>query len=130
MSGKVTNDPDNKTEAAEQYYTGITLHHNNTATTNTQCQPSTTIRRSIRRYISASDRPTWMERGAVERKGLLQPAKGVGGGTSRAQGWTEMRLLVPLPAWSWVEATLDGTNIVSSFFSVLLRILKDISLIY
>lgn len=54
----------------------ITLHHNNTATNNTQCQPSTTIRRSIRRYISASDRPTWMERGAVERKGLQQPAKG------------------------------------------------------
>jgi len=80
MSGQVTNDAEHKTKAAEQYYTGITLHHNNTATNNTQCQLSTTIRRSIRRYISASDRPTWMERGAVERKGLQEPAKGAVGG--------------------------------------------------
>ena len=60
MSGQVTNDAEHKTKAAEQYYTGITLHHSNTVTNTTQCQPSTTIRRSIRRYISASDRPTWM----------------------------------------------------------------------
>jgi len=58
MPGQVTNDTEHKTKSAEQYYTGITLHHNNTATNNTHCQPSTTIRRSIRRYISASDRPT------------------------------------------------------------------------
>jgi len=80
MSGQVTKDAEHKTKSAKQYYTGITLHHNNTATNNTHCQPSNTIRRSIRRYISASDRPTWMERGGAERKGLQQPAKGPEGG--------------------------------------------------
>lgn len=65
----------------------------------------------------------WSGRGSYnERRG--------GWGVSRAQGWTEMRLLVPLLAWSWVEATVDRTNTFFSFFSVLLRSLKDISFIY
>lgn len=95
-------------------YTDLTT---NTETSNTQCQPSATIRRSIRRYISASDRPTGKERGGG-KIGRAPRRERDERGSSRAQGWTEMRLLALLLLAArlvLVEATLSGTNISFSF---------------
>jgi hypothetical protein len=130
MSGQGTNDAEHKAKTVEQYDTGITLQHNNTATNNTQCQPSNTIRRSTRRYISASDRPGWWEGGAVEWKGLLERTKGGMGGFAGA------RLNWNAPARAAACLVLGRGHsrrykyFFFSFFSVLLRSLKDIYLIY
>lgn len=62
-----------QSEVLNNNYTGLTT---NTETPNTEKQPSDTIRRSIRRYISASDRPTGKERGGGKLDGAPAEREG------------------------------------------------------